>query len=254
MALLESIYDFVFVDPMNKALRTSPIIFPSIIISYVLFVTWIGPAMMKKRKAFDLRIIMVAYDITEVLINGYIAYRLFGLIRQHRYLYCLAKNNPSYSSVVESIIIFGWSVFLNKMVELLDTIFFVLRKKQEQITFLHVAHHSSICILSWILVRNPHQLGGFYIAVGIAINAVVHCVMYIYYALAALGPEVAKHLWWKKYVTIIQMAQFVVDILYLFVGFFTGCEELGKMEITSAAFLIYLLYLFNNFFKKYKQQ
>ncbi|GIY86996.1 hypothetical protein CEXT_223121, partial [Caerostris extrusa] len=113
----------------EKSLTTSPVIFPSIIISYILFVTWIGPAMMKKRKAFDLRIIMVVYDITEVMINGYIAYRLFGLIRQHQYLYCLAKNNPSYSSVVETVMIFGWSVFLNKMVELFRYNFLCVAKE-----------------------------------------------------------------------------------------------------------------------------
>lgn len=29
--------------------------------------------------------------------------------------------------------------------------------------------------------------------------------MYGYYGLAALGPQMQKYLWWKKYLTIIQM-------------------------------------------------
>lgn len=31
--------------------------------------------------------------------------------------------------------------------------------------------------------------------------------MYTYYLLAALGPEVQKYLWWKKYITVLQMVR-----------------------------------------------
>jgi hypothetical protein len=37
------------------------------------------------------------------------------------------------------------------------------------------------------------------------INSFVHIIMYSYYLLAALGPEVQKYLWWKKYITTLQM-------------------------------------------------
>lgn len=32
------------------------------------------------------------------------------------------------------------------------------------------------------------------------INSFVHIVMYAYYLLAAMGPQVQKYLWWKKWV------------------------------------------------------
>lgn len=35
-----------------------------------------------------------------------------------------------------------WLYYICKITELLDTVFFVLRKKQNQITFLHVYHHT----------------------------------------------------------------------------------------------------------------
>lgn len=38
--------------------------------------------------------------------------------------------------------------------------------------------------------------------------------MYSYYALAALGPNIQKYLWWKKYITILQLWQFVLYGLY----------------------------------------
>lgn len=37
------------------------------------------------------------------------------------------------------------------------------------------------------------------------INSSVHVIMYLYYALAAMGPAVAKYLWWKRYLTMVQL-------------------------------------------------
>lgn len=36
-------------------------------------------------------------------------------------------------------------------------------------------------------------------------NAFIHVVMYMYYGLAACGPKVQKYLWWKRYLTIMQL-------------------------------------------------
>lgn len=40
---------------------------------------------------------------------------------------------------------------------------------------------------------------------GATINSSIHVLMYGYYGLAALGPQMQRYLWWKKYLTIIQM-------------------------------------------------
>lgn len=40
---------------------------------------------------------------------------------------------------------------------------------------------------------------------GANINSFIHVVMYSYYGLAAFGPHMQKYLWWKKYLTIMQM-------------------------------------------------
>lgn len=39
--------------------------------------------------------------------------------------------------------------FLAKISELLDTVFFVLRKKDRQISFLHMYHHTVMPMISW---------------------------------------------------------------------------------------------------------
>jgi hypothetical protein len=37
------------------------------------------------------------------------------------------------------------------------------------------------------------------------INTFVHIIMYLYYLFAAFGPRFQKYLWWKKYLTMLQM-------------------------------------------------
>lgn len=37
------------------------------------------------------------------------------------------------------------------------------------------------------------------------LNASIHMIMYSYYFLAALGPQMQKYLWWKKYLTRLQI-------------------------------------------------
>lgn len=37
------------------------------------------------------------------------------------------------------------------------------------------------------------------------INSLVDIVMYMYYGLAAVGPSMTKYLWWKRYLTTLQL-------------------------------------------------
>lgn len=46
-----------------------------------------------------------------------------------------------------------WWYYISKLSEFADTIFFVLRKKDSQVTFLHLYHHSLTPLETWILVK-----------------------------------------------------------------------------------------------------
>lgn len=49
------------------------------------------------------------------------------------------------------------------------------------------------------------------------INAMVHVIMYSYYGLSAAGPRFQKYLWWKKYMTAIQLVSVLLySILFIF--------------------------------------
>merc|ERR1711894_409311 len=96
--------------------------------------------------------------------------------------------------------------WITKVVELLDTLFMILRHRTRQITFLHVFHHASMLVLC--------EYGYLYapwaaISVGLAINSFIHVVLYFYYGLTAVDPELTKT--WKRHVTELQIAQFLID-------------------------------------------
>jgi len=46
-----------------------------------------------------------------------------------------------------------WWFYISKLLELLDTVIFILRKKYSQVSFLHVFHHASMFSLWWIGVK-----------------------------------------------------------------------------------------------------
>lgn len=110
-----------------------------------------------------------------------------------------------------------WLYYFSKFIEMLDTVFFVLRKKPKQITFLHVFHHSIMPFTWWFGVRfSPGGLGTFHAL----LNCIVHVIMYTYYLLSALGPSFQRFLWWKKHLTSLQLIQFVLVTVHISQYFF----------------------------------
>ena len=62
------------------------------------------------------------------------------------------------------------------------------------------------------------------------LNCVVHVTMYSYYGLTALGPNYQKYLWWKKYLTTIQLVSYSLIHIFLFYilcfqSFFSKCWQ-----------------------------
>lgn len=91
--------------------------------------------------------------------------------------------------------------FLSKVSEVLDTVFFILRKKYNQVTFLHVYHHAMMIVTSWGILKYEPTYPTIFIR---NINSWVHMVMYTYYGLSVF-PSLGKYLWWKKYITSMQL-------------------------------------------------
>lgn len=137
--------------------------------------------------------------------------------------------------------------YIAKMIELLDTVFFVLRKNQHQVTFLHVYHHTVMVL--WAYYYLKYAFGEQGVAIGF-MNSFVHIIMYSYYLLAALGPQMKKFLWWKKYLTGLQLVQFCTMITVLAVTSIMDCNVPKQVTIILSFLVISFLYLFSRFYIK----
>ncbi|XP_072744807.1 very long chain fatty acid elongase 7-like isoform X2 [Anoplolepis gracilipes] len=231
----------------------SPTYMLCIYITYLIFVLKVGPKMMEKRPAFQLRTIMILHNMIQVFFSIGITSMGLNII--------IKMFSDEYNSLYDTEIKYtgltsGWWYFFGKLTELLDTIFFVLRKKQDQVSFLHIYHHSITVIFSWYCLK---YLPGEQTIVVFTLNSAVHIIMYSYYFIAALGSKYKKYLWWKKCVTQSQLIQFGIWLIYevLIIIF----PNILTMECRTPKFLTYLLilkaiifiYLFSDFYrKKYK--
>nr|ADC84506.1 RE02623p [Drosophila melanogaster] len=139
-----------------------------------------------------------------------------------------------------------WWYYFSKFTEFMDTIFFVLRKKSSQVTTLHVIHHGCMPMSVWFGVK--FTPGGHSTFFGL-LNTFVHIVMYTYYMFSAMGPQYQKYLWWKKYLTTLQMVQFILIMVHAFQLLFIDCNYPKAFVWWIGMHAVMFFFLFNEFYK-----
>ncbi|GFQ83763.1 elongation of very long chain fatty acids protein 4 [Trichonephila clavata] len=239
-----------FDDP--KHIVENPYIPISIIILYTVFVIWIGPFIMKFREPYKLKKTLIFYNFFQVVANVFICFEIFILFYKRSNSLCNVKNDPELPEILKEFWRVMWFLYIIKFIDFLDTVFFVLRKKQAQVTFLHVFHHCGVCLLVFWFMTHTEQVAGSYCAFAMGLNSGIHVLMYIYYGIAAFGPNMKKYLWWKKYLTALQIGQLCIIFLYMLISVLIGCEELGVFSAIAFIYLVFIIILFVNFYAKYE--
>ncbi|XP_055384909.1 elongation of very long chain fatty acids protein 7 [Condylostylus longicornis] len=238
------------IDPTidNWLLMKSPTNLLIIIALYLVFVLRIGPSFMANRKPYNLQPIMVGYNAYQVIFNIWMFLQAFNAERSFaQILSNTCKSETDIDRVAQVTMWSGaWWYFFSKVIDLLDTVFFVLRKKQNQVTFLHVYHHTITALFSWCYLKYlPGEQG---VVIGL-LNSFVHIIMYFYYMLAAMGPKYQKYLWWKKYMTVVQLIQFCLMLTYLTAVFIMDCNLPRSLTYFFGINVIIFLYLFGGFYR-----
>ncbi|XP_013134267.1 PREDICTED: elongation of very long chain fatty acids protein 7-like [Papilio polytes] len=173
--------------------------------AYLALVLKILPAYMKNRRPYTLKGLLIFYNAFQVFYSAYLVFIYTSYILKHGIICTSCPQGEFLKQVTRDI----FPYFLAKQIDLLDTVFFVLRKKDNQVTFLHVYHH---CIMvTWATLYYLHKPSDHFVGVGF-MNSFVHVIMYAYYGLSAMGPQFAKFVWWKKHLTKIQLIQFILVI------------------------------------------
>uniref|UniRef100_T1KD09 Elongation of very long chain fatty acids protein n=2 Tax=Tetranychus urticae TaxID=32264 RepID=T1KD09_TETUR len=214
---------------------------------YIIFVKYLGPAIMSKRAPYDLRSTIFWYNIALVILNGlffiYSAmFTRFGI----RTWQCNPIDPSQWDNEMKLKLSVAWIFVMSKFVDLLDTIFFVFRKKYNQVSALHVIHHSLVPINCWMGFKYvPSESAAFMPF----LNSFVHMVMYTYYALSTLGPKVTPYLWWKKYLTQLQIIQIaLVSIHCVYIAFLPSCKVPKFVFLIALPQALLVLAMFCSFF------
>ncbi|XP_030625074.1 very long chain fatty acid elongase 2 isoform X1 [Chanos chanos] len=208
-----------------------------------LLVIYLGTQFMKNRPAYSLKSILLLYNFSITMLSLYMLVELISSTLSAGYrLQCQGLFERGEADVRVARVL--WWYYFSKLIEFLDTIFFVLRKKNNQITFLHVYHHASMfniwwCVLNWI----PCGQSFF----GPTLNSFIHVLMYSYYGLSTY-PSMHKYLWWKRYLTQAQLVQFILTITHTLSAVVVPCGFPIGCLLFQTSYMFTLVILFVNFY------
>ncbi|KAK6639768.1 hypothetical protein RUM43_008043 [Polyplax serrata] len=283
MAFIRNYYND-FTDLMDKTgdprtrewlFMSSPLPTLGICLSYVYLVKILGPKLMENRKPFELRKVLIYYNLFQVLFSIWLFYEclmggwwgqysftcqpvdysssptairigMSGWLTGHYSYSCQPvdySNHPETLRMVHAC----WWYYFSKFTEFFDTFFFVLRKKNQHISTLHVIHHGVMPMSVWFGVK--FTPGGHSTFFGLC-NTFVHIIMYTYYLIAALGPQYQKFIWWKKYLTAFQMVQFIAIMVHAFQLLFIDCNYPKAFVWWIGMHAVMFYFLFNQFYKE----
>lgn len=242
------LYDFweMYHNPeMNKYVlfNGGPWLVSLLIGSYLYFVLKAGPKWMETRQAYDLKPYIRLYNFSMVIFNAYLFYHASPYLNYG--FYCWGCNRALQPMVDESIPVVRL-VLISRFFDFFDTMFFVLRKKFSHVTFLHVFHHTVVPIGFWIGIKFAFFPVCCFIPY---LNLVVHVIMYSYYGLSTFGPKVQRYLWWKKYLTRLQILQFLIALLHsLQPLYFPNCTFPTIFVLGQTVGALLFLWLFISFY------
>ncbi|KAK7302439.1 hypothetical protein RJT34_13329 [Clitoria ternatea] len=152
---------------------------------------------------------------------------------------------PPHTPPTGPLFFWAYIFYLSKFLELLDTLFIILSRSSRRLSFLHVYHHATVILMSYLWLHSSQSL----FPIALITNASVHLLMYSYYFLSALGFRPS----WKRAVTDCQILQFLfsfaVSILMLRLHFSSGCSGMWAWSF-NALFNASLLALFLDFHLK----
>lgn len=228
-------------------MMSSPVPTLALCIFYAYFSKSLAPKLMEKRKPMDLRNFLVVYNLFQTIFSTWIFYEYLQSGWWGHYSFrCQPvdySNNPLALRMARTC----WWYYISKFTEFFDTLFFILRKKYQHVSTLHVIHHGCMPFSVWMGMKFAPGGHSTFFAM---LNSFVHIVMYFYYMVAALGPKYQKYIWWKKYLTAFQMVQFVAIFTHQFQLLFTECDYPKGFMVWIGLHGVMFLFLFSDFYKQ----
>ena len=219
------------------------------------FIVLIGCLIIKKdRKILPSNIIYTikfTYNFTQIFLCSYMFIETCILASRNNYnpyiLPFFGKDQCNkFDTINPKIANIAWIFYISKILDFMDTILIIVSGKIEQFTFLHCYHHLSIFTFWWINISMSFD-GDIYVV--IMFNSFIHSIMYTYYLLSMHVDS--KNIWWKKYLTKLQLIQFCIFILHGILEVFWDCNENPpRTLILYLVYVVSMIILFARFYKK----
>lgn len=222
----------------------SPIPAALISLIYIRIIFYDGPKYMKNREPWKLTTFIRCYNIYQVLACCFFIWKFYslGFTFKRTFQSCDSLEPENFKELADY---FWWFIML-RVSEYIETVTFVLRKKFNQISFLHVYHHVAIVVMSWVLFTFVFH---WVIFLGVILNSMVHVVMYAYYFMSSFKGfnRVGGKL--KPFLTAVQIVQLVVFFVRTVTAFNQPeCNYSTVYFFLAAFFNALLIILFTNFF------
>lgn len=119
---------------------------------YLWFVLVIGPKLMEKREPFNVKHLLRIYNVSQVIVCCIYVTRTYQLGFTFKYLFKCERFEFLGAAEMAEIKLGGWLFLMLRTFEFVETIFFVLRKKQKQASFLHIFHHIGSVFMTWLFI------------------------------------------------------------------------------------------------------
>jgi len=195
-----------------------------------LFAVYSLASYMTTRKAYEVRRFMQLYNVAQILLCGYMVWGMMPCIGIPNFF----GINTGFDVGAE------WFVFvhyLSKYMDWFDTLWIILKKNRQQLSFLHVYHHATISMVWGFLLYSG--VGNGTIRYGAWINSLTHVIMYSHYLWTSFGLKNPL----KRYITLWQISQFYSCLAHAFVVRFLEqslCRQFAWLQIGYQLTMVYL--------------
>lgn len=119
---------------------------------YIWLVLIVGPEFMKTREPFNVIFLIRLYNAFQVFVCAVFVIRAHQIGLSFKYVWKCERFLWLTDLERLEIKIGLWLFLVLRIVEFIETIFFVVRKKQKQASFLHIFHHIGSVLMAWLFI------------------------------------------------------------------------------------------------------